>query len=391
MTQALNQSEQARTPLVSVVMPCLNEEEAIGSCIEKIRRVFESANIDGEIIVCDNGSRDRSVAIAEAMGVRVVRQPLRGYGNAYLMGFENANGTYLVMGDADDTYDFALIPKFLELLRKGYDFVTGSRYLNGGDRAISPLHRHFGNPMLTAVLNGFFGLSYTDVYCGFRAFSREAYQRIRPVSQGMEFNLELAINAGMAGLKTVEVPITLNQRKGTSKLRTFRDGWRSLRMMLLYCPNKVFLWPGSFLLSFGFLLHVAQLFGLLTWDGRPAAGVTGVFATISTVIGFQIVLLGLHAKTYSWSRRFDKENAALEWLYDHFNLEAGLALGVGLFVLGGAIWAALVLQWLKAQMLPLPNPELASLGATLVLIGCGTVFSSLFISAMSVDQKNGRK
>ena len=408
MTQALNQSEQARTPLVSVVMPCLNEEEAIGSCIEKIRRVFESANIDGEIIVCDNGSRDRSVAIAEAMGVRVVRQPLRGYGNAYLMGFENANGTYLVMGDADDTYDFALIPKFLELLRKGYDFVTGSRYLNGGDRAISPLHRHFGNPMLTAVLNGFFGLSYTDVYCGFRAFSREAYQRIRPVSQGMEFNLELAINAGMAGLKMVELPITLNQRKGTSKLRTFRDaperrgdvaharrqvrdGWRSLRMMLLYCPNKVFLWPGSLLLSFGFLLHVAQLFGLLTWDGRPAAGVTGVFATISTVIGFQIVLLGLHAKTYSWSRRFDKENAALEWLYDHFNLEAGLALGVGLFVLGGAIWAALVLQWLKAQMLPLPNPELASLGATLVLIGCGTVFSSLFISAMSVDQNKGRQ
>ena len=391
MTQVLNQSEQARTPLVSVVMPCLNEEEAIGSCIEKIRRVFESANIDGEIIVCDNGSRDRSVAIAEAMGVRVVRQPRRGYGNAYLMGFESANGTYFIMGDADDTYDFALIPKFLELLCKGYDFVTGSRYLNGGDRAISPLHRHFGNPMLTAVLNGFFGLSYTDVYCGFRAFSREAYQRIRPVSQGMEFNLELAINAGMAGLKTVEVPITLNQRKGTSKLRTFRDGWRSLRMMLLYCPNKVFLWPGSFLLSFGFLLHVAQLFGLLTWDGRPAAGVTGVFATISTVIGFQIVLLGLHAKTYSWSRRFDKENAALEWLYDHFNLEAGLGLGVGLFVVGGAILAALVFQWLKEQMLPLPNPELASLGATLVLIGCGTVFSSLFISAMSVEQKNGRR
>jgi glycosyltransferase involved in cell wall biosynthesis len=391
MTQALNLKEQAVTPLVSVVMPCLNEEEAIGSCIEKIKRTFESANIDGEIIVCDNGSTDRSVEIAEAMGVRVVRQPLRGYGNAYLTGFESANGTYLIMGDADDTYDFALIPRFLELLRRGYDFVTGSRYLNGGDREISPLHRYFGNPMLTAVLNGFFGLSYTDVYCGFRAFSREAYQRIRPVSEGMEFNLELAINAGMAGLKTVEVPITLNERKGTSKLRTFRDGWRSLRMMLLYCPNKVFLWPGSFLLSFGFLLHVAQLFGLLTWDGRTASGVTGVFATIFSVIGFQVVVLGLHAKTYSWSRRFDRENAALEWLYDHFSLEAGLALGVGLFVLGGAILAALVLEWLKAQMLPLPNPELASLGATLVLIGCGTVFSSLFISAMSIDQKNGRQ
>jgi len=389
LTQALNQSGHAGTPLVSVVMPCLNEEEAIASCIEKIRHAFESADIDGEIIVCDNGSTDRSAAIAEAMGVRVVRQPRRGYGSAYLKGFENASGTYLIMGDADDTYDFALIPKFLELLGRGYDFVTGSRYLNGGDREISPLHRYVGNPMLTAVLNVFFGLSYTDVYCGFRAFSREAYQRIRPVSQGMEFNLELAINAGMAGLKTVEVPITLSQRKGTSKLRTFRDGWRSLRMMLLYCPNKVFLWPGSLLLIFGFLLHVAQLFGLLTWDGRPAAGVTGVFATISSVIGFQVVVLGLHAKTYSWSRRFDKNNAVLEWLYDHFNLEAGLALGAGLVVLGGGILTALVLQWLKAQMLPLPNPELASLGATSVLIGCGTVFSSLFISAMSVDKKKG--
>jgi glycosyltransferase involved in cell wall biosynthesis len=391
LMQASNQGEQAGTPLVSVVMPCLNEEEAIGSCIEKIWRAFESADIDGEIIVCDNGSTDRSVEIAEAMGVRVVRQPLRGYGHAYLKGFENANGTYFIMGDADDTYDFALIPQFLELLRKGYDFVTGSRYLNGGDRKISPLHRYVGNPMLTALLNGFFGLSYTDVYCGFRAFSREAYQRIRPLSQGMEFNLELAINAGMAGLKAVEVPITLNQRKGTSKLRTLRDGWRSLRMMLLYCPSKVFLWPGSVLLSFGFLLHVAQLFRLLTWDGRAAAGVTGVFATIFTVVGFQVVVLGLHVKTYSWSRRFDKENAALEWLYDHFNLEAGLALGAGLFVLGGGILAALVLQWLKEQMLPLPNPELASLGATLVLIGCGTVFSSLFISAMSIDQRNGRQ
>jgi hypothetical protein len=341
--------------------------------------------------VCDNGSTDTSVAIAEAMGARVVRQPLRGYGNAYLKGFENTKGRYLIMGDADDTYDFALIPKFLELLRGGYDFVTGSRYLNGGDGEISPLHRYVGNPMLTAVLNGFFGLSYTDVYCGFRAFTREAYHRIRPVSQGMEFNLELAINAGMAGLKTVEVPITLNQRKGTSKLRTFRDGWRSLRMMLLYCPNKVFLWPGSLLLGFGFLLHVAQLFGLLSWHGRPAAGVTGVFATISTVIGFQVVVLGLHAKTYSWSRRFDRKNASLEWLYDHFTLEAGLALGAGLFVLGAGILAALVLQWLQEQMLPLPNPELASLGASLVLIGCGTVFSSLFISAMSVDQKSGRR
>jgi glycosyltransferase involved in cell wall biosynthesis len=390
MSLAYGRAKSTHAPLVSVVMPCLNEEEAIGSCIEKIQRTFAAANIDGEIIVCDNGSTDSSVAIAEAMGVRVVRQPLRGYGNAYLKGFEIASGRYLIMGDADDTYDFGLIPKFLELLGRGYDFVTGSRYLNGGHQEIAPLHRFVGNPILTAMLNGFFGMSYTDVYCGFRGFSREAYDRIRPVSPGMEFNLELAINAGMAGLRTAEVPIKLNQRKGNSKLRTFRDGWRSLRMMLLYCPNKLFLWPGGVLFVLGFLLHVGELFGLVVWDGRPASGVTGVFATIFTVLVFQVLALGLHAKTYSWSRRFDKENAALEWLYDHFKLEAGLVLGGGVFTLGAIILAALVLQWLNQQMLPLPKPEWASLGATLVLVGCSTVFSSLFISAMSISKENGR-
>ena len=389
MSSAGRRFQEIDSPLVSVVMPCLDEEEAIGGCIEKIQATFAAAGIDGEIIVCDNGSSDRSVEIAESMGVRVVHQPRPGYGNAYLKAFDSATGKYLIMGDADDTYDFGLIPKFLELLQEGCGFVTGSRYLSGGSGEIAPLHRYFGNPMLTALLNVFFGTSYTDVYCGLRGFSRENYAHIRPVSPGMEFNLELAINAGMAGLKTVEVPITLSERKGSSKLRTFRDGWRSLRMMLLYCPNKVFLWPGVTLSVVGSLIHAAQLLGLVSWDGRPAAGVTGVFATISTVVGVQVVSLGLHAKTYSWSRRFDKDNAALEWLYDHFRLEAGLALGIGLVFLGGAILASVVVQWLTGDMLPLPEPQWASLAATLILVGCSTLFSSLFISAMSVDSPRG--
>jgi glycosyltransferase involved in cell wall biosynthesis len=370
-------------------MPCLNEEEAIGSCIQRIQSTFAAANIKGEIVVCDNGSTDNSPAIAQRLGARIVRQPLRGYGNAYLKGFASARGKYLIMGDADDTYDFGLIPKFLNLLtNEGYDFVTGSRYLHGGDKHIPTLHRFFGIPMLTAILNVLFGTSYTDVYCGFRGFSREAYSRIRPVSPGMEFNLELAINARIAGLKTTEVPIKLRPRKGESKLRTFRDGWRSLRMMLLYCPNKVFLWPGSVLFTAGILLHIALLLGLVTWGGRPAAGVTGVFATIFSVMGFQILSLGLHAKTYSWSRRFDKDNAALEKFYQYFGLENGLALGAGLLGFGGAILVLLVIQWFKADMLPLPHPEWASFGATLIIIGCSTLFSSLFISAMSMDKRN---
>lgn len=372
-------------PLVSVVMPCLNEEAAIGACIEKIRRTLDGAGIAGEIVVCDNGSTDDSVAIAERMGARVVHQPERGYGNAYLKGFDSARGRFLVMGDADDTYDFTMIPEFLRAL-DGHDFVTGSRYLDGGDAHISPLHRWFGNPALTRILNLLFGTHYTDVYCGFRAFSREAYDAIRPVSPGMEFNLELAINAGLAGLRVKELPIVLAPRKGESKLRTFRDGWRSLRMMLLYSPNKLFLAPGATLLVTGMLLHLAVLLGLVRFGGRPASGVTAVFATIFSVVGFEILSLGLHTKTYSWTRRFDSDNPALSAFYRRFKLETGLVLGAALMLAGGAILVTIVAEWMRSDLLPLPHPEWASFAATLVIIGCSTLFSSLFISAMSISR-----
>ena len=373
-------------PLVSVVMPVLNEEEALGPCIEKIRATFASAGIDGEIVVCDNGSTDASVAIAERMGARVVHQPLRGYGNAYLKGFASARGRYLVMGDADDTYDFTMIPQFVGALEGGEQFVTGSRYLGGGDAEITALHRYFGNPALTRILNLLFGTRYTDVYCGFRAFSRETYDAIRPVSPGMEFNLELAINAGLAGLRVHEIPIVLAPRKGESKLRTFRDGWRSLRMMLLYSPNKLFLAPGATLLVLGLAIHLAVLLGLVRFGGRPASGVTAVFATIFSVVGFEILSLGLHAKTYSWSRRFDRDNRALAAFYGHFKLETGRLLGAGLITAGGAILVAIIVEWLRSDLLPLPHPEWVSFAATLVIIGCSTLFSSLFISAMSISR-----
>lgn len=221
-TERITSETKTERPLVSVVMPCLNEEEAIGSCIQKIQNAFAQANIEGEIVVCDNGSTDNSVKIAEYMGVRIVHQPLRGYGNAYLKGFACARGLYLIMGDADDTYDFNQIPEFLnKLINEGYDFVTGSRYVEGfGNKSNPWLHRFLGNPAITAILNILFKTNYTDVYCRFRGFTREAYNLIQPVSPGMEFNLELAINARLADLKVAEIPIHLHPRKGKSKLRT---------------------------------------------------------------------------------------------------------------------------------------------------------------------------
>ena len=384
--------EEAPTPdvpLVSVVMPCLNEEAAIGACIERIQKAFVRANIYGEIVVCDNGSMDRSVSIAERMGARVVHQPQCGYGRAYLKGFTSARGSYLIMGDADDTYDFGLIPDFLQkLIDERYDFVTGSRYLHGNTTSIPFLHRFVGNPLLTVILNFLFKTTYTDVYSGYRAFSRKAYDLIKPVSPGMEFNLELAINAGLAGLRIAEIPIPLHPRKGESKLRTIRDGWRSLRMMILYSPNKLFLWPGLIILMTGVVAHVISLTGMLRFDGRPVGAVTGIFGTIFSVVGFQILSLGLHAKTYSWSRRFDSDNAALEKFYNLFQLETGLILGGGIMVTGSMALFFQVLEWVHSGFMPLAHPEWVSLAATAVIIGAGTIFSSLFISAMSMKKDN---
>jgi glycosyltransferase involved in cell wall biosynthesis len=377
-------------PLVSVVLPCLNEAEAIGSCIREIFETFAASNIRGEVVVCDNGSTDGSGAIAASLGARVVHEPRRGYGNAYLCGFAHARGRYLVMGDADDTYDFTMIPRLLDLLmNRDCDFVTGSRYLGHGSRHIPLLHRLVGNPALTALLNSLFGTRYTDVYCGLRAFSRDAYDLIKPASPGMEFNLELAINAGRARLRTAEVPITLRPRKGSSKLRTVRDGWRSLRLMLLFSPNALFIWPGGTLFMSGALLHAMLLLGVLQWGGRRAAGVTALFAMMACILGFQILNLGLHAKTYAWTRRFEPRNRALERFYRHFTLERGLAFGAAVAAGGATMLAAVIAQWLSADMLPVPHPERASLAATLVLLGCGIVFSSLFISAMSIEKPRG--
>lgn len=373
-------------PLVSVVMPCLNEEEAIGACIEKIQAVFLATGLKGEIVVSDNGSTDRSVEIAESKGVRVVHQPVRGYGSAYQKGFAHAKGRYLVMGDADDTYDFALIPEFLTKLTEGFDFVTGSRYAKGGDENITWLHRYVGNPILTLILNTLFGTRYTDVYCGYRAFSRAAYDRIAPVSPGMEFNLELAINAHLAKLKIDEIPIKLAPRKGESKLNTFSDGWRSLRMMLVYCPNRVFMLPGFTLFSLGICIHILVLSHLLQYDGRALSTVTGTMATVLSVVGFQIISLGLHTKTYSWSRRFDQDNKTLSKFYNYFNLGTGIALGGALVLGGSAIILTAVVHWFRSSFLPLPNPEWIPLAATMLIIGCGIVFSSLFISAMSMTK-----
>jgi glycosyltransferase involved in cell wall biosynthesis len=370
---------EIKTPLVSVVMPCLNEEEALPICVEKIYDVFRKNNIDGEIVVCDNGSTDRSVSIAESLGVHLVHQPRRGYGNAYLKGFAEARGKYIVMIDADNTYDFYQIPKFIEKLDKEHnDFVMGSRYLSDGNTNITFLHRWVGNPVLTMLLNLFFGSKYTDVCCGFRAFTREAYERIQPVCPGMEFALELAANAHLANLKIVEIPISLAPRIGTSKLQTFKDGWHHLMMLLIYAPNTTFLIPGGALFATGMVLHFLLLFGLVNTDFYI---LIGMVAIIFSVIGFQILNLGLYAKTYSWSRRFASTNKMVKGFESIFTLERGL---VGGFLLLGLGLISLFASWWSRESFS--SLERIPIAITLIIIGMTTIFSSLFIASMSMTK-----
>jgi len=379
--------------VVSVVLPCLNEEQAIGDCIRLIQNTFTRAKIDGEIIVVDNGCTDKTAHIARKMGAKVVEEKEKGYGRAYQKGFSVAKGKYFVMGDADATYDFGLIPKFLEDLESGKrDFVTGSRYLKTLKTSGMPLlHRFFGNPMLTWILNQFFGCRYTDVYCGMRAFTKEAYKKIAPLSPGMEFNLELAINAHLAKLSISEVPIQLMPRKGESKLRTFRDGWRSLRMMLLYCPNKVFIAPGALLFALGLLVHCLVFLKWVQFDGRPIGTVSSLFATLFSVVGAQILSLGLHAKTYSWSRRFQNKNKFLEKFYQHFSFERGIGIGGCLVLTGLCGLGYHFFRWVQSDMHPLSNPEWISLFSTFTILGIMATFTTMFISAMSMSQHGNSK
>ena len=368
-------------PEVSVVMPCLNEEGTIGRCVRKALEVLERHNIDGEVVVADNGSTDRSVEIAEAMGARVVHQPLRGYGNAYRMGFAEAHGRYLVMIDSDDTYEFADIPHFVALLRTGKDFVNGNRFTGKmAAGAMSWTHRYVGNPLLSGLLNVFFHTTLGDAHCGMRAFTREAYEEMRLQTPGMEFASEMVIHAAKAGLTIAELPTNYYPREGESKLHTVRDGWRHLRFLLVYSPTHLFLLPGLLFFCLGLLGMALLLPGPFVAFGRGWDVHVMILSALVTLLGYQVLSLGIYAKTFSLTLQFEDRDPVLDRVMALFTLERGLAVGASFLLAGLACLASVYLQWAGNNFGALDAIRPSLLGMTLMTVGGQTVFSSFLLS-----------
>jgi hypothetical protein len=376
-------------PEVSVVIPCLNEAQSIAFCVDKAFAAYKSADIRGEVVVADNGSTDGSIEIAEAHGARIVHATTRGYGNALKKGIEEARGEFIIMGDADDSYDFSEVPKFVEKWREGSEFVMGNRFTGGIKPGAMPWsHKIVGNPGLTAILNRFFGAGIGDAYCGMRGFTKHLYNEMEPRTTGMEFALEMVIKASKMGTKVSEVPITLwpDKRGRAPHLRTFHDGWRSLRFMLLYAPNWLFVAPGGFLLLLGLGL-VFWLFPGQQPVGRVIFDIhTMLYGMIFALLGAQIISIGLFAKVYSFAERFSPNQRSLERWLSRIKLEHGLLLGGGLMLIGaaGSVW--LVSEWIAGGLGRFDQLRLVIFFSLWFFLGVQIVFSSFFISMLGISR-----
>jgi glycosyltransferase involved in cell wall biosynthesis len=372
--------------VVSVVMPCLNEEKTIGACVTKALEGIRRTGLPGEVVVADNGSTDRSVEIATELGARVVHQPRRGYGNAYRAGFEAARGKYIVMGDSDDTYDFREIDQLIQKLREGNEYVLGSRFKGEILPGAMPwLHQYIGNPVLTGILNFMFGLKSSDAHSGLRAFTKEAYRRMRLQTTGMEFASEMVINAARAKLKVAEVPITYYPREGESKLRSFRDGWRHLRFMLLYSPDHLFLIPGALLFLIGLVGMLFLLPGPKIISGHFIDYHFMFIASLLTIVGFQVLLTGFYAKAYAFTHRFAPDDRMIQLFYRYFSLEEWLLAGFVVFLIGLGIDSAIFVTWVQHNFRDLFAVREALLALTLMVVGIELMFSSFLLSILNIN------
>lgn len=378
---------------LTILMPCLNEAETVGLCVEKAMGYLQESGVRGEVLVVDNGSTDGSQDIARSRGARVVHERRRGYGNALIAGIEAARGRFVIMADADDSYDFTALAPFVAKLRAGYDLVMGNRFQGGIARdAMPPLHRYLGNPVLTGIGRLFFKSPVGDFHCGLRGFRREAARALGLTTRGMEFASEMVVKATLQGLKIAEVPATLSPagRTRPPHLRSFRDGWRHLRFLLLFSPRWLFLYPGAALM----LVGLASMLWLLPGP-RRVLGVgldvnTLVYSGAAIVCGFQAMLFAVFAKVFAINARLLPEDPKLHRLTSVFSLEAGLVAGLVLIAAGLAAAAYAVGLWGQQAFGPL-DPQvtlrIVAPSATALILGIQLAFSSFFLGVLGLKRR----
>jgi glycosyltransferase involved in cell wall biosynthesis len=383
--EAVHRTASAGSPRVSVVIPCLNEVDHIHECVTRAFQALEEGALDGEVIVADNGSTDGSAEVARDAGALVVNEPRRGYGSAYLAGFASARGEYIVMLDADLTYDFADIPRFVSQLEGGAELVMGNRLDNIQPGAMHWAHRYVGNPVLTGILNLFFRTGVNDAHCGMRAIRRDALPRLDLRTTGMEFASEMVIRAGKQRLEIREIDIEYHPRAGESKLARFRDGWRHLRFLLVHSPTHLFVVPGGALALLGFLTMLAVLLNVDVF-GRTWELHTMVLGSLLAIVGTQIVALGLCAHAYGIYFMQERE-VWFERARDRFRLEHGLLVGGAITVVGFAVAAVIVIRWIDRGLGELGEEQLAVFAATLIVVGVQVFFSSFLLSILGLRRR----
>lgn len=378
---------------LSIVMPCLNEAETLEVCIRKAQQFLNSRHVSGEVIIADNGSTDGSQEIAHRMGVRLVRVEAKGYGNALMGGINAASGKYIIMGDADDSYDFLNLDPFLEKLRQGYDLVMGNRFKGGiKPGAMPPLHRYLGNPVLTWIGKLFFNNPSGDFHCGLRGFSKDAAIKMNLRTTGMEFASEIVVKSVLLKLKITEVPTTLSPdgRSRPPHLRSWRDGWRHLRFLLLYSPRWLFLYPGIFLMGVGMILTVWLLPQPRFVGGKMIDVHTLLYAAGMILVGFQAINFAIFSKIFGTLSGFLPENPVLEKCFKIISLEIGLVTGTILILIGFAGSLVAVNFWAHISFGPLNYQKVLRLIIPSVLsliLGCQIVFSSFFLSMLGMKRK----
>jgi len=379
------------SPVISAVMPCLNEERTLATCIRKAQQCFRDMGVVGEVIVADNGSTDRSVAIATDLGARVVHVSARGYGAALMGGIEAAQGEFIVMADADDSYDWLGMQPFISKLREGFDLVVGNRFKGGiAPGAMPPLHRYLGNPVLSTLARIVYRAPLGDFHCGMRAFTRSAYERMRLRTPGMEFATEMIVNAVRAGLAVAEVPTRLckDGRDRPPHLRSFRDGWRHLRFIFTYAPNYLYLAPGILMLCAGLALVLALARGPIVIGERYLGIHFLALGSVLTLAGFNVVHLGVLAKMIATAQLPHLRSRIHDWVLAKFTLEGGLVAGALLLLIGLGIDAAILWKWLASSGGPQEQTvHVAFVAAVSIVLGLNIVFSSFLLSMFATDHR----